>query len=66
MFPALYLVYALVRGPIAGWYPYPFLDPTMVGGYGGVALYCVGILASLFIASFLLMKLGNSFRRRAD
>jgi hypothetical protein len=66
MFPALYLVYTLVRGPIVGWYPYPFLDPAKAGGYGGVALYSVGILVSLFVASFVLMKLGNSFRRRAD
>ena len=27
IFPAVYLVYSLVRGPIADWYPYPFLDP---------------------------------------
>jgi hypothetical protein len=63
IFPLLYLVYTLVRGPVMNWYPYPFLDPANVGGYGGVALYCAGILGALFVASFLLMKLGNVLRR---
>lgn len=63
IFPAIYLVYSLVRGPIVGWYPYPFLNPDMAGGYGGVALYSLGILIALFVASFLLMKLGNMLRR---
>ena len=63
LFPAFYLVYTLVRGPIVNWYPYPFLDPAHVGGYGGVALYGAGILVVLFVVSFLLMKLGNALRR---
>jgi len=64
LFPALYLVYTLVRGPIVGWYPYPFLDPSKVGGYGSVALYSVGILAALLGIGFALMKLGNALKRR--
>ncbi len=42
VYPLAYAAYSLVRGPFAGWYPYPFLDPGQ-GGYGVVALYCVGI-----------------------
>lgn len=63
LFPAIYLVYTLIRGPIVSWYPYPFLDPANVGGYGGVVVYCLGILGLLFVMSFLLMKLGNALRR---
>lgn len=63
LFPLIYLVYTLVRGPIVNWYPYPFLDPANVGGYVGVAAYCLGILGALFVVSFLLMKLGNMLRR---
>ena len=63
LFPALYLLYTLIRGPLVGWYPYPFLDPGKVGGYGGVALYSLGILAGLFGASWLLVKLGNALKR---
>lgn len=40
--PLLYVVYTLVRGPLVGWYPYPFLDPG-TGGYGQVAVVGVGI-----------------------
>ena len=53
VFPAVSLVYGLVRGPIANWYPYPFLDPDANGGKGGVAASCVGILAA-----FILVGLG--------
>jgi hypothetical protein len=44
-FPAAYLVYTLVRGPIAEWYPYPILDPGEVDGYRGVALWSFVVLA---------------------
>lgn len=27
VFPFVYGVYSLIRGPIVDWYPYPFLDP---------------------------------------
>lgn len=38
--PLAYFAYSLLRGPIAHWYPYPFLDPRP-GGYGRVVLYAV-------------------------
>jgi hypothetical protein len=63
IFPAVYLVYSLVRGAQVGWYPYPFLDPDKVGGYEGVAVFCIGILAVLFGFSWSLMKLGNRLKR---
>ena len=44
-YPLAWVAYTLVRGPLAGWYPYPFLDPAN-GGYPTVALYVVAILAS--------------------
>lgn len=31
VFPLVYSVYTLVRGPFVGWYPYPFLDPGTDG-----------------------------------
>ena len=54
VFPLLYLVYVLIRGAMVGWYPYPFLDPDKVGGYGGVALYVVAILVGFLVVSALL------------
>lgn len=47
-FPVLYVGYALVRGAAVGWYPYPFLNPAVVGGYGMVAIFVVGIIATFF------------------
>lgn len=48
-YPLVYLGYSLIRGPIADWYPYPFLDPREPGGYGKVAVMCVVIFVA-FIA----------------
>ncbi len=53
VFPILYLGCSLVRGRLVGWYPYPFLNPEAVGGYGGVALYAVGITMFLMILTGL-------------
>jgi hypothetical protein len=41
-YPIAWVAYTMLRGPIAAWYPYPFLDPAN-GGYGSVAAYVVGI-----------------------
>ena len=44
IYPLVYLVYTLIRGPIVDWWPYPFLNPHHEDqGYGVVAIYCVGI-----------------------
>lgn len=55
IFPLLFVIYTLIRGPIVGWYPYPFLNPEKVGGYGGVALYVLFILIGAWIASLILL-----------
>ncbi|MCB5290754.1 Pr6Pr family membrane protein [Arthrobacter sp. SO3] len=51
-FPLLYLVYSLIRGPIAGWYPYPFLDPR-ISGYGTVAVMALAIAAAAFVLALI-------------
>jgi hypothetical protein len=66
-FPLLYLVYSLVRGPIVGWYPYPFLDPR-AGGYGTVAVMSVAIAVAAFAlatVAALSTKLQNKVLRPA-
>jgi hypothetical protein len=65
LFPAVYLVYVLVRGADTGWYPYPFLDPANVGGYGVVAAYAVGITVTFLLASWALLAVGNRAARAA-
>ncbi len=65
VFPVLYLLYTLVRGPVVGWYPYPFLDPR-THGYGAVAVGCVLVAAAFLAVSVLLCWVAARFRGRGD
>ncbi len=58
IWPAVYCVYALVRGGIDGRYPYFFLD---AGTYGlaRIALNCLGFLAAFALAGAGLWALGR-------
>jgi hypothetical protein len=62
--PLVYLIYVLVRGAAVAWYPYPFLNPAHVGGYGAVALYGAGIALVFWLAAWLLLILPR--RRQAS
>jgi hypothetical protein len=39
VFPACWIAFTLIRGAVWHWYPYPFIDVTVLG-YGKVALNC--------------------------
>jgi hypothetical protein len=54
VFPFVYLVYTLMYGPIADWYPYPFLDPA-TGGYGIVVLWSLLVLGVILAVSYLCL-----------
>ena len=62
--PLVWIVYTMIRGPIAGWYPYPFLDPAN-GGYGSVAVTTLVILAGGAVLCALLVLAGNAMRDRS-
>lgn len=55
VFPIVWAAYTLIRANLIinprtgtrGWYPYPFLDPANVGGYGGVAAYIAAIAVAI-------------------
>lgn len=55
IFPLAYVAYSLIRGPIVGWYPYPFLDPA-TNGYGGVAITGIGIAVTALVLIWLLTR----------
>ena len=57
-FPAAYLAYSLIRGPIADWYPYPFLDPA-TGGWGAVALWSLVVLIVILGFSYAFLWWSN-------
>ncbi|PEO40892.1 Pr6Pr family membrane protein [Bacillus wiedmannii] len=58
IFPLLYVVYSLIRGPFVNWYPYPFLDPR-IGGYDRVFFYSVGIAVVIGAICIVVKILGN-------
>lgn len=58
-FPIVWVVYSLVRGPIVGWYPYPFLNPAQIGGYVAVALYVLAIAAFILLVGAALVALSR-------
>jgi hypothetical protein len=53
-FPAIYLIYTLIRGPVADWYPYPFLDPRE-DGYVPVAVGGVLVLVTMVVLGAALV-----------
>ena len=57
-YPAAWLTYTLVRGEIADWYPYPFVDVSKLG-YGGVLGRSVGLTLGFALAGGVLLWLGN-------
>ncbi|GAA3636130.1 Pr6Pr family membrane protein [Lentzea roselyniae] len=62
-FPLAYLIYTLVRGPIVGWYPYPFLDPRP-RGYMDVALTCVSVAVILGALAFFVSWAGTKLAQK--
>jgi hypothetical protein len=57
-YPAIYLVYTLIRGAITARYPYHFLDAGEIG-YPRVTINVVILLASFLGVSFVLLAIGR-------
>jgi hypothetical protein len=58
IFPILYLVYSLFRGPIVNWYPYPFLNPAN-GGYTQVLITSLIIAIGGLVLVFLVSRVSG-------
>lgn len=58
IFPLTFVVYTLFRGVFVHWYPYPFLNPTIVG-YRGVGEWTLGILVGAFLVGNTLLFLAK-------
>jgi hypothetical protein len=63
LYPLEYCGYSLIRGPIVGWYPYSFLDPVESGGWRGVSLYVLAIVAGFLLFSIAVIALGRFARQ---
>lgn len=57
-YPATYFAYALARGALTHWYPYPFLDVTALG-YPQVLLNACAVLLAFVAVAALLLALGR-------
>jgi hypothetical protein len=56
LFPIIYVAYSLIRGTMIGWYPYPFLNPSLKG-YGAVGLTVLGLLILALLLIWIITKL---------
>lgn len=56
IYPLVYVGYTLVRGPIVGWYPYPFLNPSL-HGYGAVVVTSASIAIISVAIVYVLTRL---------
>ena len=59
-FPLVWSVYTMIRGPIVGWYPYPFLNPAQPGGYGAVAVYIVAVAGFIGLMAVVVVALSRT------
>ena len=62
-FPLAYFAYSLLRGSVADWYAYPFLDPRP-HGYDRVALNAVALAAGMAVLALLVNR--TAAQRLAD
>jgi hypothetical protein len=58
LFPAAYLGYSLIRGPLVDWYPYPFLDPAE-GGYQEVTMWSGVVLVVILVLGYACYRWAN-------
>ena len=65
LFPLAYLAYSLIRGPIADWYPYPFLDPRPPHDYAEVAIGSAVVLIAILVIGSALVWWTRSGRQRS-
>jgi hypothetical protein len=54
LFPIAYFTFTVIRGPGADFYPYPFMNPDEMGGFGGVVLYAAGILLLFWVTGLFI------------
>lgn len=60
--PLIYTIYALIRSPLEGQYPYFFLDAGQFG-YGQVALNSVGLCAAFYASGMGIVGIGKLLSR---
>lgn len=62
LFPAIYLVYILIRGAVTDKYPYPFIDVVQLG-YEGMLKNAFFMLVAFVVVGFLIVLIDRLLRR---
>ncbi|WP_067700387.1 Pr6Pr family membrane protein [Nocardia jejuensis] len=62
VFPFVYGVYTLIRGPIVDWYPYPFIDPRNQG-YGKLTIGLIVMFALFALLAALVAAMSGAVPR---
>ncbi|MDP4263253.1 MAG: Pr6Pr family membrane protein [Bacteroidota bacterium] len=62
IFPAIYLVYAMLRGGLEGFYPYPFLDANTLP-FGRIVMNCIGLMFVFVLFGLLFIAAGRKLSR---
>ncbi|WP_405165706.1 Pr6Pr family membrane protein [Nocardia sp. NBC_01499] len=63
IYPLIYGIYTLIRGPIVDWYPYPFLDPRQQG-YVSLAIGLIVLSGVFTLLAVAIAAVGGLARRR--
>ncbi|MFF3223302.1 Pr6Pr family membrane protein [Nocardia suismassiliense] len=63
IYPVVYGVYTLIRGPIVDWYPYPFLDPRQQG-YISLTIGLIVLLGVFTLLAIAIAAVGGRARLR--
>ena len=62
IWPALYTGYALIRGAMTGFWPYPFLDADALG-WGRITLNVMGLVAAFALGGLAMIRLSRGSLR---
>jgi hypothetical protein len=65
LWPVGWLLLILGVRALTGWVPYPFLDPAEQGGWGGVAVACVGVTLLFLVVSAAAYAVDRTVDRTA-
>ena len=65
IYPLVYLGYTLLRGPMAQWYPYPFIDVIKLG-YSKVLLNSAMVCAVFVVFAVLFIGISKMMNKRSD
>lgn len=62
IYPLAYLVYSLIRGSIVNWYPYPFLDVSIIGMQQTI-INSLGVTGLFLLIGFILYSIENKLSK---